>query len=165
VTGEPQSEQANRHDRNPILTLIALFKFVKATTLIAVGLGALQLIRPSVREQAQAVFDGLGSTVDVVPVLRLLHNIGALPAGKLRLVGVGAFVYAALFLTEGIGLWRQRRWAEYFTVIATASFIPFEVFELAKRVTYPRAGALLINIGVLIYLVLLLRRGARWGLS
>ncbi|MGH7594379.1 MAG: DUF2127 domain-containing protein, partial [Gemmatimonadales bacterium] len=115
-------------DRDRILTLIALFKFAKAALLIALGLGALQLIRSDLREQANSMFETLGSSIDVVPVLKLLHQIGALAPSRLRLIGGGAFLYAALFLTEGIGLWRQRRWAEYLTVIATASFIPFELF-------------------------------------
>jgi uncharacterized membrane protein (DUF2068 family) len=160
-----QDRESAATERNPILTLIAIFKFAKALTLIALGLGALQLIRADVREQAASVFEALGSSVDVVPVLRLLRGIGALAPGQLRLVGMGAFVYAALFLTEGIGLWRQRRWAEYLTLIATASFIPFEIFEAAQRLTIPRVSALVINIGVLLYLVLLLRRPPRWGLS
>lgn len=143
--------------RDRVLTSIAVFKFGKALLLIALGLGALQLVRSDLREQARAMFEALGSSVDVVPVLRLLRGIGALGQNQLRLVGAGAFLYAALFLTEGIGLWRQRRWAEYLTVVATASFIPFEIFELARRLTYPRAGALLINILVLLYLLFILR--------
>jgi uncharacterized membrane protein (DUF2068 family) len=152
--------QARKRDR--ILTLIALFKFGKALLLIALGLGALQLIRSDVREQANSMFEALGSSIDVAPVLKVLRQIGALAPSRLRLIGGGAFLYAALFLTEGIGLWRQRRWAEYLTVIATASFIPFELFELTRRLTYPRASALLINIGVLAYLIWRLQHPTSW---
>lgn len=156
---------AHGRDRDRILTLIALFKFAKAIVLIAVGLGALQLIRSDLREQANAMFDALGSSIDVVPLLRVLRGIGALAPWRLRLIGSGAFLYAALFLTEGVGLWRQRRWAEYLTVIATASFIPFEIFELTQRLTYPRAGALVINIGVVGYLIWRLRHPTSWQLQ
>lgn len=142
-----------KRERDKILTMIASFKFVKAATLVAIGLGAFQLIRTDFQEQATAIFDGLGQSVDVVPVLRLLRNIGALPASSLRLVGAGAFLYATLFIIEGIGLWRQKRWAEYLTVIATASFIPFEIFEITRRVSLPRVGALVINLLVVAYLI------------
>ncbi|MGH7524549.1 MAG: DUF2127 domain-containing protein [Gemmatimonadales bacterium] len=98
----------------------------------------------------------------MVPVLKLLRQIGALPASRLRLIGGGAFLYSALFLTEGIGLWRQRRWAEYLTVVATASFIPFEVFELIQRITVPRIAALVINIAVLVYLIWKLKHPDMW---
>jgi len=161
--GRPHPPHApHGRERDRILTLIALFKFAKAALLIGLGLGALQLIRSDIREQARSMFEALGSSIDVVPVLRLLRQIGALPPWRLRLIGGGAFLYAALFLTEGIGLWRQRRWAEYLTVIATASFIPFEVFELARRLTYPRAAALAINICVLAYLIWRLKHPTKW---
>lgn len=151
----PQAAPAPERDR--ILTMIAVFKFVKAVTLIAIGLGALQLIRSDLRDQANAVFDALGQSVDVVPVLRLLREIGALAPKSLRLLGAGAFLYAALFITEGVGLWRQRRWAEYLTVVATASFIPFEVFEINRRLTLPRVGAFVLNALVVLYLIYRLR--------
>jgi uncharacterized membrane protein (DUF2068 family) len=163
TAGTPQKvPAAHGRERDRILTLIALFKFGKAALLIALGLGALQLIRSDLREQARSMFEALGSSIDVVPVLKLLRQIGALAPWRLRLIGGGAFLYAALFLTEGVGLWRQRRWAEYLTVIATASFIPFEIFELVQRLTYPRAGALLINIAVVMYLIWRLKHPTTW---
>jgi uncharacterized membrane protein (DUF2068 family) len=147
---------APRH-RNSGLTLIALFKFGKALLLITVGFGALRLVHSDLRDQAAALFDSLGQSVDVVPVLTLLRKIGALAPNSLRLVGAGSFLYAALFMTEGVGLWRQRRWAEYLTVVATASFIPFEIFEIIRRRSVPRIGALVINVLVLCYVIWVLR--------
>ena len=149
-------------ERDRVLTMIALFKFLKATVLIAVGFGALRLIHSDLRDQANALFDTLGQSVDVVPILRLLRDIGALAPHSLRLFGAGAFLYAALFVTEGIGLWRQKRWAEYLTVIATASFIPFEIFEIVQRRTWPRISALVINILVVIYLLYRIKNPTPW---
>ena len=158
---EIRSESIAPRHRNGGLTLIALFKFGKALLLITVGFGALRLIHSDLRDQAMALFESLGQSVDVVPVLKLLRDTGALAPTSLRLVGAGSFLYAALFLTEGIGLWRQKRWAEYLTVIATASFIPFEIFEITQRRTWPRVGALVINVMVLIYVIWVLRMQAR----
>jgi uncharacterized membrane protein (DUF2068 family) len=151
----PHTTHAKERDR--ILTMIALFKFLKGVTMIALGLGALRLIRSDFRDQANAMFEALGQSVDVVPVLKLLRQIGALAPNSLRLVGAGAFLYAALFITEGVGLWRQKRWAEYLTVVATASFIPFEIFEIIRRLTLPRVGALLVNVLVVMYLLYRIR--------
>jgi uncharacterized membrane protein (DUF2068 family) len=150
------------HDeRDRVLTLIAIFKYAKALLLIAIGIGALKLIGSDIQDRAQALFENLGQSVDVVPVLKLLRNVGALAPHQLRLVGAGSFLYAALFLVEGTGLWLQQRWAEYLTVVATASFIPFEIFELTRKISAPRVGALLINIAVLAYLIFRLRHDAR----
>lgn len=145
---------AGRHRHSDrILTLIALFKFVKAAVLIAAGLGMLRLIRADWADQARAAFETIGASVDVVPVVRLLQQIGALSASRLRFLGIAALLYAALFLVEGVGLWWERRWAEFLTVVATGSFIPFEIYELTRRLTWPRGGALLTNVIVVIYLI------------
>jgi uncharacterized membrane protein (DUF2068 family) len=143
--------------RDRILAMIAAFKFVKALTLIAIGVSALKLVGSDLLDQSNTVFDALGHSIDVFPVLKLLRDIGALAPNSLKLAGAGAFLYAALFLTEGVGLWRQKRWAEYLTVIATASFIPFEVYELVLKRTWPRVGALVINVLVVWYLLYRLR--------
>jgi uncharacterized membrane protein (DUF2068 family) len=63
-----------------------------------------------------------------------------------------------MLLTEGTGLLLGKRWAEYFTVIATSSFIPLEIYEIARRVDEARIVLLLINIAIVIYLVLELYR-------
>src|SRR5207237_175101 len=88
----------------------------------------------------------------------LLAKIGAISPHQLRAVSAGSFFYSALLLTEGIGLWLERRWAEYLTVIATASFIPLELYELTRRLNYIRVGVLVINVAILWYLVRTLRR-------
>jgi uncharacterized membrane protein (DUF2068 family) len=45
------------------------------------------------------------------------------------------------------------RWAEYLTVVATAMFIPFEVYQLFVQLTLFRLTALLINILIVVFLV------------
>jgi uncharacterized membrane protein (DUF2068 family) len=69
-----------------------------------------------------------------------------------------ALFYAGLFATEGVGLWRERRWAEYLTVIATGSLIPFEIWEVAHRPTPIRFVTFFVNVAVVIYLIVRLRR-------
>lgn len=89
---------------------------------------------------------------------RLLARLSILDEKTLRALSVGTFVYSALFLTEGTGLLLRKRWAEYFTTVVTFSFIPLEIYELARRVTFARELMLLLNIAVVIYLAIDLRR-------
>jgi uncharacterized membrane protein (DUF2068 family) len=78
-------------------------------------------------------------------------------ARALILVATGSFAYAALLVTEGIGLWLKRRWAEYFTIVVTGSFIPLELYELARRWTLIRLAAFGLNVLIVWYLVRQLR--------
>lgn len=68
-----------------------------------------------------------------------------------------AFVYAALFLAEGIGLWSLKRWGEWITVIITGSLLPFEIFELYRHASWPKAGVLVLNVIIFAYLASRLR--------
>lgn len=72
-----------------------------------------------------------------------------------HLVRLGLIVtaYAVLEAVEMVGLWRNRRWAEYLTSIAVATFIPFEVIELSNGVSAFKVVAFVINLLVLGYLL------------
>jgi uncharacterized membrane protein (DUF2068 family) len=89
---------------------------------------------------------------------RLLERFSILDDRKLKELGVGTFFYSALLLTEGTGLLLAKRWAEYFTIIVTSSFMPLEIYELTKRVSWARLVVLILNIIVVAYLVIELRR-------
>jgi uncharacterized membrane protein (DUF2068 family) len=49
---------------------------------------------------------------------------------------------------EGLGLMWRQRWAAYVTVIATAAFIPLEVVELTRRVSWPKLVVIAMNVAV-----------------
>ena len=51
----------------------------------------------------------------------------------------------------------QKRWAEYFTAITTASFLPIEIYEIFRRPDGFKVAVLAINIIVVAYLIWKLR--------
>ena len=140
------------------LLVIAVFKILKGLVLICVAVGALRLLHKDVAHEVARWIDVFRVDPDNHFIHRVLEKLSILDDRRLKELSVGTFFYAGLFLTEGIGLALRKRWAEYLTIIATASFIPLEVYELARRPTVPRAGALLINVAVVVYLALDLRR-------
>jgi uncharacterized membrane protein (DUF2068 family) len=143
------------------LRLIALFKFAKVVLLIAVGLGALQLLDPGIAARVQRWAADLATSSDRRLVQDVLAHIVGLSPGRLEVLALGAFLYAGLFATEGTGLWLGLRWAEYLTAVATASFLPIEVLGILQRLDMLRVGALVLNIAVVTYLVYRLRRPTR----
>jgi uncharacterized membrane protein (DUF2068 family) len=145
------------------LRLIALFKFFKATLLIAVCLGALQLLNPDIAARAQDWATAFATSSDRRLLQHLLARVAGLSPARLELVALGAFLYAGLFTTEGVGLWLGRRWAEYLTVVATASFLPIEILEVVWHLTVPRVTALMLNLLVVAYLMFRLRRSHLGG--
>ncbi len=139
------------------LKLIAAFKLVKATALIALGVGALRLLHKDVAAVAEHwinVFrvDPHNHYIDL-----LLAKLAILDDRRLKELSVGTFVYAAIFLVEGVGLALAKRWAEYFTIITTSSLLPIEIYELVRRVSAGRILVLLINLAIVVYLIFELR--------
>jgi uncharacterized membrane protein (DUF2068 family) len=86
-----------------------------------------------------------------------LPYLGRATSRHFMMIAIGAFLYAALYLVEGVGLWRCKRWAEVLTVWASASFLPLELAALLHKQTLPRAVTLALNVGVVIFLAWQLR--------
>ena len=155
-------------ESNRWLRVIAVFKLLKAALLVAVGLSSIELLRPAIAASAQAWLETLATSIDRRWAHQLIAWISGLRPGRLEVIAIGAFLYAALFIVEGTGLWLAKRWAEYLTVIATMSFVPFEAYELVRRFSAPRVAALMMNLAVVAYLIYRLRlshKGAAAGYS
>jgi len=151
-----RTDSGPAHDR--LLRAIALFKFFKATLLVTVGLGALELLRPGVAESAHATVAALSLRSERLVVQHLLVWLDGEAPARLAALGAGSFVYAAVFTVEGVGLWRARRWAEFITVATTLSFIPLEVEHLTRHPSWPGFSALALNLAVAAYLLVRLKR-------
>ena len=147
------------------LRVIAAFKLLKALALIAVGVGALRLLHKDVAAEVEHwvnVFrvDPHNHYIDL-----LLSKLSILDDRRLRELSVGTFLYAGIFLAEGLGLAFRKRWAEYLTILTTASFLPLEVYELVRRMSVSRSLVFLVNITIVVYLVYELRRYPKHRIS
>jgi uncharacterized membrane protein (DUF2068 family) len=109
-----------------LLQLIALFKLLKAALLIAVGAGALKLLHKDVAGAVEHWVELLKLDPNNHYVDTALEKASNITPYKIKELGLGSMIYAGLFLTEGIGLWFGKRWAEWLTVIITSSLIPIE---------------------------------------
>jgi uncharacterized membrane protein (DUF2068 family) len=139
--------------RSPyILDLIVAFKAVKATLLTLLGIG---LLVSSHRDPVTIALS-LARAVHLPVTSRLFDRLmnfafHATPTREVALA-VTAFGYAVLMGSEGVALYLRRPWARWFTIIATSSLIPLEVYEIAREVHPLRIVVLLVNIAVVIYL-------------
>ena len=151
--------QPHRHDR--FIQAIAVFKFLKTILFLLAAFGAFGLMQPDIADRAREWGSDLAFTSGQHLARRVITLITGLSRSRIRALGLVALFYAALFATEGVGLWRERRWAEYLTVIATGSLIPFEIWEVTQRPTPMKFAAFAANVAVVIYLIYRLRRPRR----
>jgi len=140
-----------------LIRLIALFKLLKAALLIAVGLGALHLLHNHMAGELERWVAMLGLDPGNRYIAKALQKFADLSPNKVKSLGVVSFIYAGLFLTEGIGLWLVKRWGEWFSVIITSSLVPFEIYEITRHPSSLKVFALIVNVAVALYLVYRIR--------
>lgn len=128
-------------------------KFVKAAILIAVGIKLLSLFGRDVHEWATDFITRHGIDTANRFVESTLAKLESVGNKQIMAFSTVAFCYSGLLMTEGVGLWMQKRWAEYLTAIATALLIPFELYEIYEKFTFVRVGILALNLFIVWYLV------------
>jgi uncharacterized membrane protein (DUF2068 family) len=85
--------------------------------------------------------------------LHTLEHLFTLKSSTLYAVAAVAAIYAVLEGVEAVGLWYQKRWAEYLTLIATVAFIPYEIYELTLKVSPFKLVAFFVNVAIAVYLL------------
>jgi uncharacterized membrane protein (DUF2068 family) len=112
----------------------------------------------------RALYRDLGFDVNHSRLLGLIQHSFTLNSRTLTYLAIGLAAYALIELVESVGLWLSKRWGEYFAMVATSIFLPYEVYDLTVKVTWLRVTALLINLLLVVYLVWAKRLfGARGG--
>src|SRR4051812_43707053 len=115
---------------------------------------------PRFNGAARAFNYDLDKSPTVSHIRSLLHS----KHGTLHLVEGFLIGYALLQIAEGIGLWSLKRWGEYVAAVGTSVFLPLEVYELTKEVTYVKVAALVVNLVLVAYLIVSKRLfGVRGG--
>jgi uncharacterized membrane protein (DUF2068 family) len=143
------------------LILIAAYKFLCALLFVLVGLGAFHLMHKDIDDFAwHTLVEVLHRNPESRVVNFLLEKAELLNEPLLRRIGFGAFCYAGVCIAEGVGLYLEKVWGEVLTLLITASFLPFEIHELFRRITSIRVGVLAINLVVLGYLMYLVTEKA-----
>jgi uncharacterized membrane protein (DUF2068 family) len=147
--------------RNRWLILIAAFKLAQALLFIAIGAGALRLVHKNVGDLLEQLANHLRHSPEPRLVSFILGKASLLDDRLLRRIGEAGFIYAGLDLLEGTGLYLQKAWGEYLTLFITASFLPLEIFEVFRRLTWIRVSLLTVNMLVFFYLLQLVVDNAR----
>jgi uncharacterized membrane protein (DUF2068 family) len=147
------------HDR--WLMVIGCFKLLKGLLFVLLGIGALKLMHRDIvdlltRWLIDWHFDPESRFVNLI-----LDKASLIDAHRIRQISIAIFCYAGLDFIEGTGLVLEKTWAEYLTLILTASFLPWEFFEILRRPTWVKAGLTLVNVLVVVYLVFYVQRSLR----
>ncbi|WP_405953282.1 DUF2127 domain-containing protein [Streptomyces prunicolor] len=110
------------------------------------------------------VFKHFHYDLDHSPIVGTIQKTFGYKHSTLVLVAVLLLAYALIELVEAGGLWYAKRWAEYLTVVATAAFLPLEIYELTEHISWLKIATLVLNILAVLYIALAKRLfGLRGG--
>lgn len=79
-----------------------------------------------------------------------------LNAGHLWAMASAALIYSLVRFVEAFGLWLDRQWAKLFGLLAGGLYVPIELFEIMRRVTWPKLTVFIVNVGIVGYIAYIL---------
>ncbi len=140
------------------LRTIAIYEAAKGTIVILTGVGLLRSIDHDLQKTGERLvhFMHLNPASHYPKIfLQALENVSS---SELRWLALGAFVYSVFRFVEAYGLWKERAWAEWLAIVATAIYLPVEVYELVRKPSWLKVGLIAINLLLLGYLIYVRRR-------
>ena len=128
--------------------------------MLLAGFGLMRLVHRDAAHAAEALVDRLH--LDAAKKYPRIFLDLAANATDLQLWGLAglALAYALLRFAEAYGLWFQRRWAQWIAAVSGGIYVPAEIYELARSITWIKVAALLLNTAVVGYMCYTLWRGA-----
>ena len=139
-------------------------EFIKGLVVLLAGFGVLSLVHRDAWDVAESFLEWLHISPETHYAQVFLNLADQVTDAKLWAVALGALAYSTLRFMEAYGLWRERAWAEWLALISGAIYLPFEIYELARRPDWIRLVILVVNLAVVLYMVYL-RAQARMRLE
>jgi len=117
-----------------------------------VGFGLLELIHKDLHLAAVQIVRHLHLNPARHYPMIFIDAFNHLTDGQLWAMAFSSLLYSVVRFVEAVGLWLQRQWAEWFALLTGGMYIPIELFEITRRITWPRATLLVVNAGIVGYL-------------
>ena len=140
---------------------IAVFEAFKGAVVLVAGFGLLSFLGKDADDLAERLVHRMHlDPANHYPQI-FIRAMNEISDTNLWLMAGFAALYAAVRFAEAYGLWHERRWAEWLAAISGGVYVPIEIYELAHKITWIRAGALTLNLVVVAYMVWLLTESRR----
>lgn len=154
-TPTPDIAAPRHHDQ--WIIAIGVFKLLQTAAWLLLGIGALRLLHKDMLDLVEHWILALRFNPEGHFVSLLLGQVALLSPRRMEQISAAIFAIAALDAIEGVGLVLEKAWAEYVTLILTASFLPWELRSVVRHPTEIRMALAIINIAVVLYLLWFVR--------
>ncbi len=143
------------------LRVVSVFEATKGLLVLLTGCGLLAFVH----EDLHLAAEQLVRHFHLNPASRypriFIDLVYQISDAKLWIMALSALLYSAVRFVEAFGLWRQRSWAEWLALLSGGMYVPIEIFEVIKKVTWPRGTLLSVNAGIVAYMAYILYRSKK----
>lgn len=142
------------------LRVVAFFEGAKGVLVLLVGFEALSFLHRDIHGAAVQLVEHFHLNPASHYPRIFLDAIEQVNDTRLWFMAVTAAVYSLARIIEAVGLWLRKRWAEWFAILSGGVYVPIELYEVVHEVTWPRLTLLIVNLGVVAYVVYELMRNS-----
>lgn len=159
LPAKPDDARRERRDLG-LVYLIGIYKLFKAVVMLVIGLAVLHLVHHNVAETVARWARRWHLDPSHLIVRSVLRRLAHVNDRGLRWTGFTALAYMVLYTVQGVGLMKDRRWAEWLTVIAGLGLVPFESYEMVRHPSWMLAVVLVGNLAIVAFMYHRLREKA-----
>jgi uncharacterized membrane protein (DUF2068 family) len=135
------------------LHVVALFEGAKGALVLLTGFGLLALIHHDVHHAAERLVRHIHLNPARHYPMIFIEAAARVTDAQLWAYAFAALLYSVVRFAEAFGLWTKRRWAEWFGLVSGGMYIPIELYEVMQKPNWPRVTVLIVNTGVVAYLL------------
>lgn len=161
MTSSSVQLRTDRSQHDQWIIAIGIFKLIQAVLFVLLGIGAIRLLHKDLVAETERFILAMRFNPEGHFVNLLLERVAMIDPHRLKQISAAIFGIAALDAIEGTGLVLEKAWAEFVTLILTASFLPWEVVEIIRHDTWIRIALTIINFAVVVYLLQFVRMRMR----
>jgi uncharacterized membrane protein (DUF2068 family) len=143
------SQQVHRRT----MLIIALFEVTKGLVAIIASLALLNLTHQNVRHLTALFISYFHLDSDAHYFKIFFDYTDLLSNENIHTAVLLTWVYAAIRVIEGYGLWKSRAWAEWLAAVSGGIYLPIEISHLVKHTNAINAAVLITNSTVVAYML------------
>jgi uncharacterized membrane protein (DUF2068 family) len=143
------------------LRVVSIFEATKGLLVLLTGCGLLEYVHRDLHLAAEQLVRHFHLNPASHYPRVFIDLADHITDGELWIMALSAMLYSVVRFVEAYGLWLQRQWAEWFAVLTGGMYIPIELFELIRKITWPKVTVLGVNAVIVAYLAHILYHSRR----
>jgi uncharacterized membrane protein (DUF2068 family) len=142
-----------------VLRTIAMFEVTKAAIALLLGCGLFHLMHKNLDDVAERVVQVLHVNPEG-KLSNLFFELASHASDRnLWVLALSTLAYASVISTEAYGLWREREWAQWFSLLSTALYVPPELYWMLRNPSWLKCAVLVTNIVMFLFMLSLCVNG------